>query len=324
MTSTLVPVAGQLAVALIIGNVLLDQIGFPVPAVPTLVVAGAVVVDHWGWGAELFAGAVLACMAADVAWYLAGRIYGNRVMKLLCRISVTPDSCVNDTQDRFERWGPKAIVIAKFVPGLAIIAPPLAGALRMGWGRFLGLTAASAALWVGVYLVAGMLLKPQIDWLLPRLAGLGGPAAVLIGVALAGYIAFKWWQRQRFYSMLRMARISVHELNQRLGTPPVPIVVDVRSPTARTLDPRRIPGALHVPLNEVDGRLGELSRDSEIVLYCTCPNEASAAQTAKVLIRHGFERVRPLHGGLDAWIEAGFLVDEFPPLDAPTAGVKAR
>ena len=312
MTGAFAPVAGQLALALIVGNVLLDQIGFPVPAVPTLVVAGAVVVDHWAWGAELFVLAVAVCMAADIAWYAAGRIYGNRVMKLLCRISVTPDSCVNDTQSRFERWGPKAIVVAKFVPGLAIIAPPLAGALRMGWARFVGLTAISAALWVGVYLSAGMLLKRQIDWLLPRVANLGGPAAALLGAVLAAYVGFKWWQRQRFYSMLRMARISARELNERLMSGPTPVVVDVRSPTARTLDPRRIPGALHVPLNEVGGRLGELPRDSEIVLYCTCPNEASAAQTAKVLIRHGFTRVRPLHGGLDAWIDAGFKVDTFP------------
>ena len=316
MSGALVPVAGQLALALIVGNVLLDQIGFPVPAVPTLVVVGAVVVDHRAWGVELFVFAVAACMSADIAWYAAGRIYGNRVMKLLCRISVTPDSCVNDTQSRFERWGPKAIVVAKFVPGLAIIAPPLAGALRMGWAPFVGLTAISAALWVGVYMAAGMLLKRQIDWLLPRAANLGGPAAALLGAALVAYVAFKWWQRQRFYARLRMARISVQELNDRLLSVPAPVVVDVRSPTARTLDPRRIPGALHVPLSEVGGRLGELARDSEIVLYCTCPNEASAAQTAKVLIRHGFTRVRPLHGGLDAWIEAGFEVDTFPPPDA--------
>jgi membrane protein DedA with SNARE-associated domain/rhodanese-related sulfurtransferase len=319
MTTVLLPIAGQLAVALVVGNVLLNQLGLPVPAVPTLVVAGAVVVDHPWWGAEFIVGAVIACMAGDTAWYVAGRIYGNRVMKLLCRISVSPDSCVSESQVRFERWGPMAIVVAKFVPGLAIIAPPLAGALRMGLPRFLGLSAAAASLWVGACVAAGMLLKPQIDWLLPRAARVGGPIALLIGAALGIYIAFKWWQRQRFLSLLRMARISVSELYQRMESPPVPVIVDVRSASARTLDPRRIPGALHVPLTQVDKHLGALPRDGEIVLYCTCPNEASAARVAKVLMNHGFKRVRPLHGGLDAWIEAGYAVEIFPPIE-PSSG----
>jgi len=309
MTSALVPLASQFAVGLIVGNVLVDQLGLPVPAVPTLVVAGAVAVDHPWWGAELFLFAVLACTVADTVWYVAGRRYGNGVMKLLCRISVSPDSCVNETYVRFERWGPKAIVVAKFVPGLAIIAPPLAGALKMGWARFIGLTAVAASLWVGAYLAAGVLFKAQIDWILPRAADLGGPAAAVILAALGGYIAFKWWQRWKFHSMLRMARISVAELHQRMRVPPVPTVVDVRSMSAQTLDPRRIPGALHVPLSEVDLHLKDLPRDREIILYCTCPNEATAARVAKLLISRGFTRVRPLHGGLEAWVDAGYAVE---------------
>jgi membrane protein DedA with SNARE-associated domain/rhodanese-related sulfurtransferase len=309
MTSALVPIAGQLSLALIVGNVLVDQVGIPVPAVPTLIVAGAVAADHPVWGAELFVLAVLACIAADTLWYLAGRVYGNGVMKLLCRISVSPDSCVNETYVRFERWGPKAIVIAKFVPGLAIIAPPLAGALRMGWVRFLALTAAAASLWVGAYLAAGVLFRAQIDWLLPRAADLGGPSAALVLAALASYIAVKWWQRRKFYLMLRMARISVSELYERQQIPPAPTVVDVRSTSARSLDPRRIPGALHVPLTDVDTHLKDLPRDGEIILYCSCPNEATAARVAKILTSRGFTRVRPLHGGLEAWVEAGFAVE---------------
>lgn len=312
MSSVLVPLASQLAVALIVGNVLVDQLGFPVPAVPTLIVAGAVAVDHPWWGGELFVLAVLACTAADTVWYLAGRLYGNGVMKLLCRISVTPDSCVNETYVRFDRWGPKAIVVAKFVPGLAIIAPPLAGALKMGWLRFIGLTALAASLWAGAYLALGVLFKAQIDWILPRASDVGGPLAAVIVAALALYIAYKWWQRRKFYSMLRMARISVAELYERMQVPPSPTVVDVRSSSARTLDPRRIPGALHVPLSDVDSHLKDLPRDGEVFLYCTCPNEATAARVAKVLISRGFTRVRPLHGGLDAWVEAGYAVEAVP------------
>lgn len=172
MTPSLDSLSSQITLALMVGNVLLDQIGLPVPAIPTLVLAGAITADHHWWGLEMFLCAVAACVATDAIWYVAGRWYGNGVMKLLCRVSLTPDSCVSETQGRFERWGPNAIVVAKFVPGLAIIAPPLAGAMRMHWPRFLGLSTLAATLWVGIYLGAGALLKPQIDRLLPRLAEL--------------------------------------------------------------------------------------------------------------------------------------------------------
>jgi len=316
VTNAFIPMASQLGLALIVVNVLLDQIGLPVPAVPTLLVAGAVAVDHHRWAGELFLGAVAACVIADFGWYVAGRLYGNRVMRMLCRISLTPDSCVNETQRRFERWGPNAIIVAKFVPGLSIIAPPLAGALRMGWLRFLGLSTLGAALWLTVYLGAGVLLKPQIDMLLPRVTNISGVFFSALGVLLAGYVAFKWWERRRFFAMLRMARISVEELYQLMQAERVPLIVDVRSSNARALEPRRIPGALHVPLDQVGIHVRDLPRDRDIVLYCTCPNEASAAQVAKLLMNHGFTRVRPLHGGLDAWIEAGYAVDVIPAVGA--------
>ena len=298
-----------LGLALIVTNVLVDQLGLPVPAGPTLVVAGALAASHVGWGLGLFAGATAACVLADLGWYVAGRRYGNRVMRLLCRVSLSPDSCVSETQLRFERWGGKALVVAKFVPGLSIIAPPLAGALRMPWPRFLVLSTLGAALWVAAYLIVGALLEPQINRLLPHVAEYGARALVWAGVLLAGYIAFKWWERRRFYAMLRMARISVDDLYQLMDVAGAPVVLDVRSHSARELDPRWIPNALHVPPDELGRHVEALSRDREIIVYCNCPNEASAAKVAKLLLAHGFTRVRPLHGGLDAWIAAGYPVD---------------
>jgi membrane protein DedA with SNARE-associated domain/rhodanese-related sulfurtransferase len=304
--------SSQLGLALVVGNVLLDQIGLPIPAIPTLVVAGAIAAERHWWGMELFLGAVAACVVADLAWYVAGRLYGNRVMKMLCWISLTPDSCVSDTQLRFERWGANAIIIAKFIPGFAVIAPPLAGALRMRWPRFVGLSAIGATLWVTCFLGVGMLLKPQIDRLLPVAQEFGATLLALLLALLLGYIAYKWWERQRFYSMLRMARISVTELHELMDQGGTPLIVDVRSPSATALESRRIPGALHVPLHQMGKHVQDLPRDRELVLYCTCPNEASAAQAAKLLQNHGFTRVRPLHGGLDAWVAAGYDVE---PLD---------
>jgi membrane protein DedA with SNARE-associated domain/rhodanese-related sulfurtransferase len=308
LTQQLVLALTQYGFLVVVLNVLLDQIGLPVPAVPTLIVAGALATDGQLPLTALFLGSVAACLLADCGWYWVGQTYGIRVLKTLCRISLEPDSCVSQTQTRFERWGVKSLVIAKFVPGLAIIAPPLAGAMRIGWIRFIALSTLSAALWSGCALGAGLLFRSQIQQLLRTLDRLGS-AAVLVGIlVLALYVGYKWWQRARFYSLLRMARISVAQLYELIQAGAAPVVIDVRSATARTLEPRWIPGALSISLSEVGHRLKDLPRDRDIIVYCTCPSEASAARVAKILINHGFKRVRPLHGGLDAWLAAGYAV----------------
>jgi membrane protein DedA with SNARE-associated domain/rhodanese-related sulfurtransferase len=314
MDKLLLSLSGQFGVAIVMLNVLLDQIGLPVPALPTLIVSGAVAAGSHGVAVELLLGASMACLVPDIGWYLAGRRYGGRVMKLLCRISLNPDSCVSQTQLRFERWGPGALLVAKFVPGLAIIAPPLAGATGMGWPRFVLLSSASAILWVGAALGIGMLLQAQVAQLLPHMQHLATLAAALFGVLLVGYVAMKWWQRRKFFLALRMARINVDELYGLIEAGAAPLIVDVRSATARALEPRQVPGAVSMTVADVDEQIGQLPRDREIVLYCTCPNEASAAQVARVLINHGFQRVRPLHGGLDAWIAAGYGAESLTPV----------
>jgi membrane protein DedA with SNARE-associated domain/rhodanese-related sulfurtransferase len=312
MTPELISNIGQYGVALVAANVLVDQIGFPVPAIPTLIIAGAAASDAQLQLPALFASSVAACLVADCGWYLVGQRYGIRVLKTLCKISLEPDSCVSETQTRFERWGVNSLIIAKFIPGLAIIAPPMAGALRIGWLRFLVLSAGGAALWVGSGLLAGVIFKAQIARLLGHLGELGGIAGAGAAILLAAYIAYKWWERRRFYQMMRMARISVADLYDLIQAGASPLILDVRSITARGLEPRWIPGALHVPLQDVAHHLKDLPRDRDIILYCNCPSEASAARVAKILMNHGFKRVRPLHGGLDAWVGAGYALETGP------------
>jgi membrane protein DedA with SNARE-associated domain/rhodanese-related sulfurtransferase len=308
LTHPLIIAIGQYGVGVVVINVLLDQIGLPVPAFPTLIVAGAIAAGGQMPLLPLFFWSVLACLAADCGWYLIGQKYGIRVLKTLCKVSLEPDSCVSQTQTRFERWGVNSLVIAKFVPGLAIIAPPMAGAMRIGWLRFVFLSACSAVLWVGAAVTAGILFKSQIARLLEHLSAVGSAAAAGVALLLAAYIAYKWWERRRFYKLLRMARIGVADLYELIQAGASPVIIDVRSITARELEPRWIPGALHVPLQDVARQLKELPRDRDIILYCTCPSEASAARVAKVLMNHGFKRVRPLQGGLDAWVAAGYAV----------------
>lgn len=295
---------------LVFASVLLDQLGIPAPAIPALMVAGAFAADGRLSASQLFAVGVIATLIANCAWYFAGRHYGNRVIKTLCRVSLTPDTCVGKTQTLFERWGTSALLIANFLPGLSTVAPPLAGAIGVGWLRFLFFSTLGAFLWVGAGLGVGILFKEQIEQLLAMLERMGVVAVVVLVAVCVTYIGYKWWERHRFFSTLRMSRIGVDELYRLMDAGAVPVIVDVRSPTELALQPRRIPGAVHVPLHAIGQHARNLSRDREVVLYCTCPNEVSAAEAAKLLIDAGFKRVRPLYGGLDAWIAAGYTVEE--------------
>jgi membrane protein DedA with SNARE-associated domain/rhodanese-related sulfurtransferase len=324
MSSDMSALISEYGLVIVFANVFVEQLGVPVPAIPTLVVAGAFAASGRLSMVAVFLVAVVASLVADAAWYVAGRRYGNGVMKTLCWISLTPDSCVSQTQNRFERWGLGALVVAKFVPGLSLLAPPLAGATRVGWAPFLVFTAIGAALWVAAGMGGGMLLGSQIEQSLAYLARYGSDALLLVAVLVAGYIAFKWWERHRFYAMLRMARISVDELHRLMDAGVAPLIVDVRSATARTLEPRYIPGAVHLPLHGFEDHIKEMPRDREIILYCACPNEASAAQVAKLLINNGFVRVRPLSGGLDAWIAAGLPVEVLAAVESAAPGSSAR
>ncbi len=289
-------VLGQNGFTVVTINVLLNQLGLPVPVVPTLVLAGAIAANGQLSLGGLFWAAVGACVVADCIWYGIGQKYGIRVLKILCRISLEPDSCVSETQSQFDRWGVNSLVIAKFVPGWSTIAPPLAGAMRIGWLRFIALSTIAAILWAGAGLFAGVLFNTQIEWLMFRLDQIGGIALAAGLTLLIAYLGYKWWERRRFYRMLRMARISVAELYELIQSGAAPLIIDVRSPTARTLEPHWIPGALHISLPDVDLHLKDLPRDRDIILYCSCPSEASAARVAKILMNRGFKQ-----GPTPAW-----------------------
>src|SRR5215831_320198 len=312
MSNHLAAIVAQYGLLIVFGNVFAEQIGLPLPAIPTLVVAGGLAAAGKLSLVAVLLVAMVASMTADITWYVAGRQYGNRVMRALCMVSLTPDSCVSQTQERFESWGVRALLVAKFVPGISLLAPPLAGATRVRWLPFLLFNGAGTALWVGAGVGGGILLGEQIERLLAYIEHYGTAAAVVAAAVVFGYVAYKWWERHRFYKMLRMARISVDELYRLMDQGESPLIVDVRSPTARTMEPRYIPGAVHLPLHGFEEHIREMPRDRDIILYCACPNEASAARVAKTLIDNGFVRVRPLLGGLDAWLAAGLPVESLP------------
>ena len=267
--SKLVAYVAQYGVALVFANVLVEQIGIPIPALPTLIVAGALARDGKLSLTMLIAAAVVASLAADSIWYALGRRYGNRVLKTLCRVSLSPDSCVRQTEGIFERWGMASLVAAKFITGFSTIAPPLAGAMGANLPAFLFYDALGTVLWAGGGLMLGFVFHKEIDDVLSFLEGLGTGALYLLGAGLALFVLYKWWQRRRFYKALRMARISADELRRLFAEEEKPVVVDVRGAGERLRDPRRIPGATTMELSELDQRLASLPPDRDIVLYCT-------------------------------------------------------
>ena len=298
----------QYGLALVFGNVLAERLGAPVPVMPTLIAAGAFAAQGEYPVAAVAALSLAGCVIGDGAWYALGRLYGERVLRLLCSISLSLDSCVRQTSMRFERWGGLTLVAGKFLPAVGTVAPPMAGVMRTGVWKFLGLSTLGSALWVAAGVGAGMLFREQVNALLEGAQALGRPALAALALLVAAYIAFKWWERRRFYRAVNMARISAQEL-RKLMDGGSPVVVDLRPLSERARHGRAIPGATPLDLAGIDRQLAHLPKDREIVFYCSCPNEASAASAAKLLMDIGYKRVRPLLGGIEAWSEAGYALE---------------
>jgi membrane protein DedA with SNARE-associated domain/rhodanese-related sulfurtransferase len=291
---------------LVFGAVFLEQMGLPLPASPWLLAAGALSAAgkfsllHGIWIA------VIACLVADAIWFYLGRYRGNQVLGLLCRISLEPDSCVRRTQNVFTRYGLRGLVVAKFLPGLSTVAPPLAGMSGVGVGRFLLFDGLGSVFYVGSFILLGYFFSNQIEQVLEALASVGGSTLSLLAVLVAGYIGFKFWQRHRLLRELRMARITTDELRQKLDAGEDLVILDLRSNAALAEDPSVIQGAIHLNLDDIEKRHHEIPRDRDVVVYCSCPNEVSSARVALLLHRKGFTRVRPLLGGIDAWRQQNY------------------
>jgi len=294
--------------SLIVGaNVLLQQLGLPIPSVPTMMVAGALAAQGRINGIATFILAVGASLFADVLWFGAGRRYGYPVLRFLCRVSLSPDTCVRETEGIFERWGFFSVVVSKFVPGFSTVGPPIAGALKMPAGAFVVASLASAALWVGAAMGVGLAFASQIDIVLAWMAENAGLAVMAVVGAVLVYIGYKGYERYRLVRHVDAARITIDELRERLAQEPRPLVIDVGSRLAHQARPH-IPGARMLDLDAIS-RADDFPADQDIVLYCACPNEESARRAAQILLAKGLKRVRPLAGGLDAWIEAGHAVE---------------
>lgn len=246
-----------------------EQVGLPLPAMPLLLAAGALAgTGRLGFFASLFY-AVFAAVAADSIWYQLGRRKGIKILRFLCRISLEPDSCVRRTEGIFSKQGARSLLLAKFLPGLGAVAPPLAGIFQMRPRRFLFFDAAGAFLWAGAFLGLGYAFSGQIERLAEHLAALGGWLLVLLVGALAAYIGYKFIARQRFLRELRISRITVDELKQKIDSGEDLVIVDLRHSVDFKAAPEAIPGAFRMDALELQEKNDRLPRDREVILYCT-------------------------------------------------------
>ncbi|MEM5326642.1 DedA family protein/thiosulfate sulfurtransferase GlpE [Paraburkholderia sp. JHI2823] len=299
----------QYGPALVFLNVLAGSLGLPVPAMPALVLFGAMAAMHPGSIGQqvvpVLGLSVFAMLIGDSVWFLAGRLYGGNTLKTLCKLSLSRDTCVKKTERFFGRWGVRVLAVAKFVPGLSLVSVPLAGAMGVPYRQFVGFDGIGAALWSGAGLLIGVMFAPQIDMMLAGASRLGRMAAVVVVLLLLLYAAYRWQRRRQLIKKLANARITVDDLYRAMGCTPPPVVFDIRSEEKRKLDPYIIPGALFADERKLDEILSKYPRDQKLVIYCSCPNEISAAWMAKKLFEAGFTDVVPLLGGLDAWRDAG-------------------
>jgi len=291
---------------LVFAWVFVEQAGLPIPSAPLLLAAGALSGTHKMNLGMVVVFATLGSIASDTMWYELGRLKGVRVLQLICRISLEPDSCVRRSQVSFGRNGARVLLVAKFVPGVNAMAAPLSGVIRMGWRRFLLFDALGALLWVSAFTITGYTFSTDLERVAARAAYLGEWLLVLLLAAFAGYILWKFYNRQKFLRKLKIARITPEELKEKMDSGEDVLVVDLRHALDFDANPETIPGAVHVDAAELEEASDVIPRDREIVLFCACPNEVTAARLALLLRSKGITQIRPLSEGYEGWRKRGF------------------
>lgn len=304
--NTTIEFVAQHGYSVVFACVLLEQLGVPLPTPLLLLAAGALV----GLGqleiSLVLLLVVVAALIGDTIWFYIGRRRGLQVLGFLCRISLEQDTCVSGAKGVFLRHGASSLLVSKFIPGFSTFAQPLAGATGMSISRFLLFDGFGSALWAITFVGLGYIFSEQFELVVGYAASFGWWFGLVLIAAIVGYAGWKFTARQRLIKSLRVTRIAPEELKRMLDEGEDVLIVDLRDALDFAERPGLIPTARRLPPEELESRHEELPRDRDLVLYCTCPNEAKSARVALRLHRRGIMRVRPLFGGLQKWDELGF------------------
>lgn len=249
--------------------VLGENLGLPIPSFAVVLAAASLASEMRFTLAGVAVVSGVAALLGDVVWYILGRFRGRPILRILCSLSLNPDSCVSRTENLFERHGLKSLLVAKFIPGLNTVAPPLAGMLFIPPLRFILVDLVGIGIWAGAAIGLGWIFRMQIMHLMGWLDAFGKLGLAVLAALVAGWAAFKWMERRRFYKLLERSRISAPELKERLERGENIVVVDLRTEMTYRVDGLKVKGAIHIPPGQFERRYKEIPTGRTVVMYCT-------------------------------------------------------
>ena len=297
------------AYLVLFGWIAAEQIGLPIPSVPLLLTAGTLTATHQLRLPFILLSAVSACLLSDSIWYFFGARYGGGVVRLVCKLSFESATCVRRTGDFFQRHGSRALLVAKFIPGLGAVAAPIAGQSRMPYSSFIVWDAAGALLWSLSASLVGLFFGDVLKRHPSALSTAGHFAGIFFVLLLVGFFCYRLYRQRAFLRQIRGAKIDPEELKAMMDAGQDIYIVDLRHPLDYLPDPRRLPGAVLYKPDTLVADGAAIPRDRDVVLYCTCPSDATSARTALRLRSLGIYRVRPLKGGFEAWKRLGYPLE---------------
>ncbi len=293
-------------------NVLLTRLGAPLPAIPVLIFAGSAIGNGTLSFTHILCAAVCAAMLGDCAWFAAGRRFGHRLIDSLARFSLTVATGVRHARALFERFGLPVVAVCKFVPGLALVTPPLMGTTSVAISAYFAWDAAGTLAWAAFWLLGGAAFEQQLSKFMAVVRSHGATIFDVIAAAAVLYVAYRYWQRVNFRRRVAHMKVSPEQLDTMMRSASPPVIVDARPESVRDEDPWLIPGAMLLDLQATEPlRSRVLAR--EVVVYCFCENDSTSRKMCEHLHKEGFFHTRSLTGGLDAWRRCGYPVKPMPP-----------
>jgi membrane protein DedA with SNARE-associated domain/rhodanese-related sulfurtransferase len=295
---------------ILFATVFLEAVGLPLPAALALLIAGGASAHGSLRGSYVVFGSLAAMLTGDTLMFFAGRFTGWWLLGVLCRISLNPESCILRSADSFYRRGRTLLVVAKFIPGINTMAPPLAGCMNMRLAQFLGLDLLGAAIYILAYFTVGFAFSGALAVITRGYQTFGRIVSWVVVGLILGYLAWQLWGWIRERALRSVPFAGPTEAAHALTTGAC--VYDVRSHGYLDRNAMRIRGSRRLDPHSLHQPHEELPRGRLVLVYCTCVREATSVRVARELEKSGL-RVAVIRGGLRAWKRAGLPIEAVPP-----------